>query len=300
MIRQVLCATLMVCAGPAAQAQMQKGGTLIIAGGAIAPDNADIVQIMLGAMPDNRPIIAIIPSASAEPQASFDAFRDYLVRHGVDSTRVQLVQIAMKDDPGTKDVDESAWAGNADDASEIRTIDAAGAIWFTGGDQTRTTRLLLAANGKDTPMLSAIRKRLAAGAVVGGSSAGAAIMGKQMIACGDADGAPAQPISNDITLCEDAADNKPTPLVVTRGLGFLPWAITDQHFSQRQRLLRLKRAVVAQPRGQRVGYGIDENSALLVRPRSGTMFLISGRATIIVKPKGQIRETVIEPLTPTD
>ncbi len=299
MIARLLSVALLLMAGPAA-AQTQKGGTLIIAGGAIAPDNAEIVDSMFKSMPDNWTYIAVIASASSEPQASFESFRDYLVRHGMDENRIRLVRIAMKDDPATKNIDESKWAGNANSLSEIDIIQYAGIIWFTGGDQTRTTRLLLAADGKDTPMLSAIRKRLAVGAVVGGSSAGAAIMGKQMIACGDADGAPAQPISNDITMCEDTADNKPTPLVITRGLGFLPWAITDQHFSQRRRLLRLKRAVVAQPKGQRVGYGIDENSALLVRPRLGTMSLISGRATIIVKPKGQIRETVIEPLPQKD
>ena len=277
---RMMCAACVLFAGPLAHAQQTGGGSLLIAGGAIAPDNADIANALIAAMPDPAGTIAIIPGASAEPQASFDSFRDYLVRHGVDASRITLVRIALIDDPGTLNVDEARWADNADNAVELDSIARAGAIWFTGGDQARTARLLMTADGGDTFMLRAIRARLDAGSVVGGSSAGAAIMGAQMIVCGDADGAPSQPVQRNMALCEAVAEDAPVPLVIARGLGFVPWAITDQHFSQRKREGRLERAVAAQPPGARIGIGVDENSAVLVRLRDRSMTPVSGRTTL--------------------
>ncbi len=263
---------LLLAAGSPAHAQ----GRLLIAGGAIADDNATIAAELAGAGGS----IAIIASSSAEPQASFAAFRAYLLRHGVDAARIVQIRLAMIDDPATPDVDERAWADNAIAVAEIAKIEAAGAIWFTGGDQARTARLLLSPGGGDTPMLRAIRRRLQAGGLVGGSSAGAAIMGTNMIACGDADGAPGQPVRADMALCEAVAEGAPAPLVIARGLGFLPWAITDQHFSQRKREGRLERAVALQPRAARIGLGVDENSAVLVDLDMRRITPVAGRATI--------------------
>lgn len=249
----MLCAALV--SGAAAAKPRSSVGNLLIVGGGLSPDTVAIYRALIDAAGDGT--IAIVPSASGEPQASLDAFTANLLRYGVPRERIVQVRLAEADDPGTA-ADESRWAGNADDTAEIARIASAAAIWFTGGDQARTVRLLVQ-GGKDTPMLAAIRKRLAAGAVIGGTSAGAAIMGIGMIVCGDPKRAN-EPLGRSPADCAPR-EGESEPLVLGQGLGFLPGYVVDQHFSQRGRLPRLLRAVAC---GAGRGIGIDEDSAIVV------------------------------------
>ena len=105
-----------------------------------------------------------------------------------------------------------------------------------------------------------IRARRNAGAVVAGTSAGAAVMTKVMIT-GDAD-----------------LKNIMAGATVTRdGLGHWPEAIVDQHFLQRQRNNRLVSAVLDRP--SLVGVGIDESTAVVVR---GSEIEVVGKSTVVV------------------
>ena len=54
------------------------------------------------------------------------------------------------------------------------------------------------------------------------------------------------------------------PSSCPQGFGFLPNAIVDQHFLKRAHYNRLLSAVLEQP--QLIGVGIDEETAVLVRP----------------------------------
>lgn len=230
-------------------------GQLVIVGGGLSVDNAEVYQALIDRASGGN--IAIIPSASGEPQASVDAFSSNLVRYGVAGERIVPIRLAEVDDP-LSPVDEAGWAGNASNTTEIAKINTAGTIWFTGGDQARTIRLLVR-EGKDTPMLAAIRKRLQSGAVIGGTSAGAAIMGSGMILCGDPRRAN-EAIRRDPVDCAPK-EGESEPLVLGKGLGLLADYVVDQHFSQRARLPRLVRAVAC---GWGQGIGIDENTALVV------------------------------------
>lgn len=251
-------------------------GTLVIAGGAVSPDNAAIYRAFIDAAKGGS--IAIIPSASGEPQASIDSFAANLDRHGVERGRIVEVRLAEQDDPATP-ADEAAWAVNADSRSEIAKIESAGGIWFTGGDQARTMRLLMR-DGKDLPMLTAIRKRLAAGAVIGGSSAGAAIMGSGMIVCGDPRQAGTQAVSRDPADCA-VEEGGSEPLVLANGLGFLLGTVVDQHFSERGRLPRLARAVAC---GAGQGLGVDENTAIVIDLARRTATVVgAGSVTAIAR-----------------
>jgi cyanophycinase len=251
---------------PAAPAALAADpGTLVIVGGGLSSDNAPIHRAFLEARPKGSPQIAIIPSASGAPAASAAAFAKALVRHGADPADIVVVQLAKEDDPDTKDIDEKSWAENATNPAEIARLEQAGAIWFTGGDQLRTTHLL-APGGRETPMLSAIRARLAEGAVIGGSSAGAAIMSRPMITEGDPLSALLQPVSRQSAVGAGAPDNRVSGggLVMGEGLGFLPHGLVDQHFDARRRLGRLARALFELPPSDRFGFGIDEDTALVV------------------------------------
>lgn len=270
---KIAAALWLLNAAPAAA----KDGSLVIVGGGLSADNAEIYRAFIDRAGGGK--IVIIPSASGEPQASLDAFAANLARYGVASERIVPIRLAEVDDPATP-VDETSWAGNANDAAEIAKIETADAIWFTGGDQARTMRLLTR-DGKDTLMLRAIRKRLKAGAVVGGTSAGAAIMGTGMIYCGDPKRA-SEPISRNPADCA-AVEGATEPLVLGRGLGFLRDYVVDQHFSQRARLPRLLRAVAC---GAGQGIGIDEDSALIVDLATGRAAVLgSGLVTVLESPR---------------
>lgn len=265
---KLFAALLLLAAGPACA-----GGTLVIAGGRLSPDNASVHRSFLDARPQGRPGIAIIPSASGAPASSARAIADALLRHGARPEDIGVVRIARQDDPATPDADESRWADNAANATEIARIEQAGAIWFTGGDQLRTTHLLAPA-GRETPMLAAIRARLAAGAVVGGSSAGAAIMSRPMITEGDPLSALLEPVSRQSAPGARAHENPGAGapdnripgggLAMGTGLGFLAAGLVDQHFDARRRLGRLARALFELPAADRFGFGIDEDTALVV------------------------------------
>jgi cyanophycinase len=134
------------------------------------------------------------------------------------------------------------------DAAKI--LDGAGGVFFTGGDQSRLTAVLL-----DTPILARLHELYEEGCIIGGTSAGAAVMSEVMIT-GDE-----KRTKNEDELWQTVeADN----VVRVRGFGFVKNAIIDQHFLIRRRQNRLISLVLENP--ALLGAGIDESTAILVRP----------------------------------
>ena len=264
--------------GALAGAAQADPGRLVIAGGAVARDNADVHGAFLDGLPvEGR--IAVIPAASGEPAQSAQAYIETLSGFGIAADRIDIVRLAVIDDEATPDIDESAWADNASAPAEIAKIEAAAAIWFTGGDQVRITSALLRADGTETPMLAALRARHAAGAAIGGTSAGAAIMSRTMIARGDSLAALTQPL-----LTADASESQMDggALMVSAGLGFMPLGVVDQHFDRKARLGRLARTLAEVPAADRIGFGIDEDTALVVDLAQGEAFVAGvGGVTVL-------------------
>ena len=136
----------------------------------------------------------------------------------------------------------------ASDPEFLQPLKKATAIWFMGGVQSRITAAYLG-----TDFEKAIAELLDRGGVIGGSSAGAAIQSHVMIAGGQKEAKLAS------------------------GFDLLPGTIIDQHFVARNRQPRLIGAVAQHP--QRVGLGIDEGTALIVR---GRQIEVLGRSTVTV------------------
>lgn len=124
-------------------------------------------------------------------------------------------------------------------------------FWYTGGDQSKLLAIL-----ENTAVLKAIDTRFQQGAVVGGTSAGAAVMSGVMLT-----GRWKPALTPEETEYLNIAKGM---LDVSRGFGIFKGAIVDQHFDTRARYNRLISAVLDHP--QLVGVGIDEETALLVRP----------------------------------
>jgi cyanophycinase len=131
-----------------------------------------------------------------------------------------------------------------------KILDGVSAIWFSGGDQALLTAALL-----DTPIHARMLELYAAGCLIGGTSAGAAVMSEVMIT-GDE-----KRTKNEDELWQTVeADN----VVRVRGFGFVKNAVIDQHFLVRRRQNRLLSLVLEHP--ALLGAGIDEATAILVRP----------------------------------
>ena len=139
----------------------------------------------------------------------------------------------------------------------VETVDRATGVFLTGGNQLRLSTIL-----GGTPMAQAIRRRNAAGAVVAGTSAGAAVLSEHMIATGTPGPTPT---TEGVTLAP--------------GLGLTNRLIIDQHFRQRDRLGRLLTAVSYNPFV--TGVGIDEDTALVLGPDNVFEVVGSGTVTVV-------------------
>ncbi len=123
----------------------------------------------------------------------------------------------------------------ANDPAFCAPLEQATGVWFGGGYQS-----LLADRYVDTTVQKCLHDVLARNGVVGGCSAGAALLSRVMIRDGD------------------------TTPVEARGLDLISDAIVDQHFLARNRLLwRLEQNDGSRIRGL-IGLGIDESTALVI------------------------------------
>ena len=156
---------------------------------------------------------------------------------------------------------------DASSSTALEAIASATGIFFTGGDQARITSIL-----KDTEIDAAIHKRYSEGAVIGGTSAGAAVMPDVMIVEGDSE-----------------TNARVETVKMGPGMGFLPGVVIDQHFSQRGRLGRLISALLIQPAV--LGFGIDENTAMVV---TGDQFEVIGQGCITVVDESEATHSNID------
>ena len=222
---------------PGAADPARPKGTLLIVGGGPIPDSVleRFVALSGGA---GRARIVIFPMASEYPDSGVELAETF-TKLGASAER----RVLTREQANTEEA-AAALAGVT-------------GIWFGGGDQSRLTAALL-----DTRVEAAIADRFRAGAAVGGTSAGAAVMSTPMLTGDEKKPGGQRPPPKDshdawMTI---ARDN----VVTARGFALLPGAIVDQHFVRRRRNNRLLSLVLENPR--LVGVGIDESTALEVGP----------------------------------
>jgi cyanophycinase len=145
-----------------------------------------------------------------------------------------------------------------------RILDGAGGIWFSGGDQALLTAALL-----HTPIHERMLELYREGAVIGGTSAGAAVQSEFMIT-GNEKRTGGEEGSWEVILADDVEH--------TEGFGFVRGAVIDQHFVTRRRHNRLIAVVLQHP--TLVGVGIEESTAVLVRPDG--KYEVLGEGQVIV------------------
>ncbi|MBS0262114.1 MAG: cyanophycinase [Planctomycetes bacterium] len=192
-------------------------GTLVICGGGEISD--DVLDEFVAAAGGEEARVVVITTASEtaeteEIEEELEYWRDQKL------ARLTILHTRSRDT-----------ANDPEFASPL--ADATG-VWFVGGDQAYLADTYLGTTSEK--LIHGVMRR---GGVVGGISAGAAIMSSVMIRRGD---------------------QSPE---IGRGFGLLPGTVIDQHFLARNRQERLLGALAEHP--GLVGLGIDEGAAVVVR-----------------------------------
>ncbi len=220
--------------------------------------------------------MTIIAIGGAEDKTGeMTVLKRVLAEAGVDNPRVHVITSAtdFPEEAAKKYKDAFALLGIVCDVSHVRTPEQASdpallaaiaktdVIFFSGGDQSKLANAL---NG--TLLFDAIRAREAAGAVLAGTSAGAAAMSTLMITGGKP---------------EDAL--KPGGLGLGTGLGLKPDIVFDTHFDYHGRLPRLFGAAASDSR--KTGVGLDENTGVVMHGREAE---VVGGGEVTVLKDGQV------------
>ena len=153
--------------------------------------------------------------------------------------------------------------------SAVAKVRDASVVFFTGGDQLRITSQI-----GDSPIYRCLREIHRRGAVIAGTSAGAAAMPETMLISGEGD-----------------ASQEISALGMAPGLGLIGDVVTDSHFAERGRFGRLFGAVAQNPRN--LGLGIDEDTAVVV-PRCEEFTVLGSGAVYVVDGSGMSYSSLSE------
>ena len=224
-------------AGPAAAQQVgPANGALVLVGGNMQ-DPAIVERFLDLAGGPDAPVVLIPTAGGAESYdetwRGVEAFRAAGARH------LTVLHTTDRDTADTEDF--------------VAPLRRARGVWFGGGRQWRLADAYL-----HTKVQQELRGVLARGGVVGGSSAGATILGSYLVR-GDTR-------TNTIMM----GDHE-------EGFGFLRNVGIDQHLLRRNRQFDLLEVVRARP--DLLGIGIDEDTAIVVR---GDAFEVIGRSYVAI------------------
>jgi len=223
-------------AAASAQQIGPKHGSLVIVGGNMQ-DPAIVKRFIELAGGEDAPIV-VIPTAGED-----DSYDDYWsgIKEFRDNGAHRISVLHTRD---RKAADTDAF---------VKPIQNARGVFFTGGRQWR-----LADSYLNTRTHRELQNLLDRGGVIGGSSAGATIIGSFLVR-GDTKG-------NELMIGDHV-----------EGMGFLKNAAIDQHLLRRNRQFDLIDVVAKHP--ELLGIGLDEDTAIVVR---GDQFDVIGRSYVVI------------------
>lgn len=146
---------------------------------------------------------------------------------------------------------------------KLDSLKKARIIYLGGGDQDRFMRLI-----SGTPVQQTIKQAYYNGTVIGGTSAGAAVMSKKMVT---GSGLRDTVYSSTFKILQKGN------LEIKEGLGLLDSVIIDQHFVARSRYNRMLSATFEYPGYQ--CFGIDESTAVIIH---NGIAIVAGESQVIV------------------
>ncbi len=207
----------------------QEKGKLVIVGGV---QTIEIAQKFVEISGGNNAKIVIIPNAGSEPKYWSEVQKQEFEEFGASAKYLLFSR------------------ENADCDTNLANMDWANAVFFLGGDQS-----ILADDLLNTKLLKKVFEIYENGGIVGGSSAGAAIMSEVMITGNELK-------NNDSS--EAFITIEKGNVEVKQGFGFLKNVIVDQHFLKRKRHNRTIATLIEHP--NLFGIAIDESTSIIVNP----------------------------------
>ena len=251
-------------------------GAVVLAGGALQDENQELWTALYrhvrAASGKERPRVAVFGSARPSLAKAREAFE----QDGSDSLSYGSLFRLYGFDPVFVPVAIDNYREAAANPRSVSLVDSADAVWFGGGNQDFHARSLLKDDGSDSPVMQAVRRVHARGGLVGGTSAGAAVMDEFTYGEGS---------SRDY-LSENALAFKPLTAIAppapqprrklsggyTRGFGFVTPldAAVDTHTDARGRYGRLM--VAMRVLDYQRGVAVAEDTALLIQEGRGTVY----------------------------
>ncbi len=229
----------------------QSKGKLVIVGGVQTREIAQKFVELAGG--ENAKII-IIPNAGSRPKLSSEIQQKEFSEFGATSDFLLFTR------------------ETADDENNLKKMERANAVYFLGGDQSDLTRDMLG-----TKLLEKVFEIYNNGGVVGGSSAGAAVMSEVMITGNEL----VNKDSNNAFITIESGN-----IETKKGFGFLKDVIIDQHFLKRKRHNRLITLVIEHP--ELVGVAIDESTGIVVYP-DDTFEVIGDNQVLVYDPTESLK-----------
>lgn len=224
----------------------------------------------------------VIIGGAEDKEGECSILREFVRRAGGRNARIVVMTVAtgLPEEVGTEyrrifeglgtdivDIIDTATKEDARESRYLDLIEEATGVFFTGGDQARITELL-----RDTETHSLLQRRYQEGLIIGGTSAGAAMM-------------------PETTIIEGDSETNPTidSVVLSEGMGFFPDVAIDQHFSQRGRIGRFVSAIMQSSTS--LGFGIDENTAIIV---NGDRIEVIGEGAVTIVDTANISHSNID------
>ncbi|WP_266365907.1 cyanophycinase [Tellurirhabdus rosea] len=205
--------------------------------------HSGILKEVLDEIRGEQSRIEVIPSASSVPDEMREMY-DEAFEH------LNLRQVGYLDIRSR---------GEAHAAENLKRLEQADGVIFTGGDQVKLTEILAG-----TPFFDLLKRRYQEEPfVIAGTSAGAMAMSHFMIREGNS----AEP------LLKGMVDTG-------QGFGLLPQAIIDTHFMNRGRLARMTEALMRHP--ECIALGISEDTGLVITGED-TMRAIGSGVIIVIE-----------------
>jgi cyanophycinase len=230
-----------------------RGKLVVIGGGEDREEDCVILREFVRLAKGDKARIVVMTVATDHPEEVGADYKKVFKRLG--AAEVKVVDVSQREDT------ESHKAMNA--------IEEATGLFFTGGDQLHITALL-----GGTEMDRIIKTRFGKGLMLGGTSAGAAMMSNSMMLGGESETNP-----------------RFGSVEIGPGMDFIMGTLIDTHFSQRGRHGRLITATAHYP--QDMGIGIDEDTAIVV---AGNEFEVIGSGAVTIIDAGGITHTNLHEL----
>ncbi len=249
-------------------------GVLLAIGGGLDDDNAPVYRRFQELASRSGPARIVIATAASGDEDDAEKGKRESIGAWCPGARIDAIR------RGTSE------------AETVALIDAATAMFFTGGDQKRITDRYRP-DDRATPEWEAVRRLLARGGVIAGTSAGDAMMGDVMFHTGQSAAAlgirtrrPAGDGGDPETREAETLGPQIGP-----GMRLVSTVLTDSHFFERNRVGRLVAAL--EQSGLRLGIGVGEDACVEIDLATGVATGTSVAESLLVDVGALKREGLV-------